>query len=132
MLLQLLFPQSPASAPKRYAFAAGCCVVAFALRLLLDPVLHQHAVLLLFTFAVAASGIRGGFGPGLLATFFGAFGVVYFFPPKFTFFTIAPGYLTVVARELTAFIAVGVILSWLSGRIASPAVEGDRTGHSAD
>jgi len=114
MLSRLFFPRSPASALIRYAFAAACCAVAFALRLLLDPLLHEHVLLLLFTLAVAASGIRGGFGPGLLATFFGAFGVVYFFPPKFTFFTIAPGYLPVVALELTAFIAVGVILSWLS------------------
>src|SRR5262249_22110324 len=50
-------------------------------------------------------------------TFLGAFGVVYFFPPKFTFFTIAPGYLPDVARELTAFIVVGAILSWLSGAL---------------
>jgi len=117
MLFRLFFPPSPDSAPIRYAFAAACCAVAFALRILFDPLLHEHALLLLFTLAVAASGIRGGFGPGLLATFFGAFGVVYFFPPKFTFFTIAPGYLPVVARELTAFIAVGVILSWLSGEL---------------
>ena len=109
MLSRLFFPRSPASAPMRYAFAAACCAVAFALRLLLDPILHEHALLLLFTLAVAASGIGGGFGPGLLATFLGALGVVYFFPPKFTFFAIAPGYLTAVARELTAFIAVGVI-----------------------
>ena len=117
MLSRLFFPRFPASAPIRYAFAAACCAVAFALRLLLDPLLHEHALLLLFTLAVAASGIRGGFGPGLLATFLGALGVVYFVPPKFTFFAIAPGYLPVVARELTAFVAVGVILSWLSGKL---------------
>jgi PAS domain S-box-containing protein len=91
--------------------------VAFASRLLLDPLLHGHALLLLFTLAVAVSGIRGGFGPGLLATLLGAFGIVYFFPPKFTFFTIAPVYLPDAARQLAAFIVVGVILSWLSGKL---------------
>jgi two-component system, OmpR family, sensor histidine kinase KdpD len=75
----LFFSQSPASAPKRYAFSIGCCVVAFAARLLLDPLLHEQAPLLLFTLAVAASAIRGGLGPGLLSTLLGAFGVEYFF-----------------------------------------------------
>ena len=116
VLSRLFFPRSGASAPIRYAFAVACCVVAFFSRVLLDPVLHQNAVLLLFTLAVAASGIRGGFGPGLLATFLGAFGVIYFVPPKF-FFTIAPGHLSDVALELTAFTIVGVILSWLSGEL---------------
>ena len=115
-LLRLFFPRFPPSAPIRYAFAVACCVVAFVLRLWLDPLLHENAVLLLFTLAVAASAIRGGFGPGLLATFLGAFGVIYFVPPKF-FFTIAPGHLSDVALQLTAFTIVGVILSWLSGEL---------------
>ena len=76
MLFRLFFPESPASALIRYAFAAGCCAVAFASRLSLDPLLHEHAILLLFTLAVAASAIRGGFGPGVLSTVLGAFGVV--------------------------------------------------------
>jgi PAS domain S-box-containing protein len=84
--------------------------------LLLDPLLHQHALLLLFTLAVAASGVRGGFGPGLVATFVGAFGLVYLFPPKFSF-TIAPEYLPDAERQLVAFIVVGVIISWLSGKL---------------
>ena len=107
--MRLFFPQSPASAIKRYAFAAACCAVAFTSGLLLDPLLHEQALLLLFTLAVAASAIRGGFGPGLLATLLGAFGVVYFFPPKFTFFTIAPEYLPDAARQLAVFLVVGVI-----------------------
>jgi PAS domain S-box-containing protein len=84
---------------------------------LLDPLLHEQAVLVVFTLAVAASAIRGGFGPGLFSTFLGAFGVVYFFPPKFTFFTIAPGYLPDAVSQLVVFLLVGVILSWLSGEL---------------
>jgi PAS domain S-box-containing protein len=117
MLSRLFFPQAPASALTRYAFAAGCCAIAFASRLLLDPLLHEEALLILFTLAVAASGIRGGFGPGLFATFLGAFGVVYFWPPKFTFVTIAPEHLTRAARQMAVFLVVGVILSWLGGEL---------------
>jgi K+-sensing histidine kinase KdpD len=117
MVMPLFFPQSPRSAPKRYAFAAGCCVVAFASRLLLDPLLHEQAPLLLFTLAVAVSAIRGGFGPGLLSTVLGAFGIEYFFPPKGTFIVIAPEYLPAAERELAVFLVVGVIVSWLSGEL---------------
>src|SRR5215469_14682442 len=109
MPLRLLFPQFPASAPKRYAFAAGCCVVAFALRLLLDPLLHEQAPILLFTLAAAASAIRGGFGPGIFSTALGAFGIEYFFPPKGTFVVIAPEYLHAGERQLVVFLVVGVI-----------------------
>ena len=44
MLFGLFFPQSPASARRGYAFALGCCAIAFASRLLLDPLLHQEAL----------------------------------------------------------------------------------------
>jgi PAS domain S-box-containing protein len=112
----LLFPQSSTSAPIRYAFAAGCSAVAFASRLLLDPLLQEQSPLLLFTLAVAVSAIRGGFGPGVFSTVLGAFGVLYFFPPK-GYFSIAPGYLPAAAREMAVFFVVGVILSWLGGKL---------------
>ena len=115
--MRLLFPQSPASAPKRYAFAAGCCAVAFASRLLLDPLLLEQAPLLEFTLAVTASAIRGGFGPGLLSTVIGAIGIEYFFPPKRTLIVIAPEYMPATARQLVVFLVVGVIMSWLSGEL---------------
>jgi PAS domain S-box-containing protein len=91
--------------------------VAFASRLLLDPLLREQAPLLLFTLAVAVSAIRGGFGPGVLSTFLGAFGAVYFFPPKGAFLSITPGYLPAAAREMAVFLVVGVILSWLGGKL---------------
>lgn len=115
-MLQLLFPQSLASAPKRYAFAAGCCAVLFASRLLLDPLLGETLPLLFFTLAVVVSAIRGGFGPGIFSTVLGVFLVVYFFPPKGVFL-IAREYLPAAARELAVFFVVGVILSWLGCKL---------------
>jgi K+-sensing histidine kinase KdpD len=110
MLLQLFFPQSPASALKRYAFAAACCAVLFASRLLLDPLLREQAAVLLFTLAVAVSAIRGGFGPGVLSTFLGAFLAVYFYPPK-GYFQIAPEHVLTAVRELVVFFVVGILLA---------------------
>lgn len=115
-LSQLFFPQSPASALKRYAFAAACCAVLFASRLLLNPLLGEQAPVLLFTLAVAVSAIRGGFGPGVLSTFLGAFLAVYFYPPK-GYFQIAPEIVLGAARELVVFFVVGIILSWLGGKL---------------
>jgi PAS domain S-box-containing protein len=115
-LSQLFFPQSPDSALKRYAFAAACCAVLFASRLLLYPLLREQAPVLLFTLAVAVSAIRGGFGPGVLSTFLGAFLAVYFYPPR-GYFQIAPEIVPAAARELAVFFVVGIILSWLGGKL---------------
>jgi PAS domain S-box-containing protein len=114
---RFLVPQSRDSTPMRYAFAAGCCIVAFASRVLLDPLLKDQAPLLLFTMAVAVSAARGGFGPGLFSTLLGIFGIEYFFPPKGTFVWIAPEYLPAAARQIGAFLVVGIILSWLGGAL---------------
>jgi PAS domain S-box-containing protein len=116
MLLELFFPQSPASAPKRYAFAAACCAVLFASRLLLDPLLGETVPLLFFTLAVVVSAIRGGFGPGIFATVLGVCFVIYFFPPKGVFL-IARESLPAAARELAVFFVVGVIVSWLGSKL---------------
>jgi K+-sensing histidine kinase KdpD len=109
MLSRLFFPQSPASAATRYAFAAGCGAVAFASRLLLEPLLHEQAPLLLFTLAVAVSAMRGGFGPGLFSTLLGAFGCLYFVPP-IGGLSIAPEYLHDDAREMAFFLLLGLVM----------------------
>jgi PAS domain-containing protein len=116
-LFRFLVPQSRDSKPIRYAFAAGCCIVAFASRVLLDPLLKDQAPLLLFTMAVAVSAARGGFGPGLFSTLLGVFGIEYFFPPKGTFVWIAPEYLAAASRQIGAFLVVGILLSWLGGAL---------------
>lgn len=116
MLSRLFFPQSPVSAATRYAFAAGCGAAAFASRLLLEPLLHEQAPLLLFTLAVAVSAMRGGFGPGLFSTLLGVFGCLYFVPP-IGGLSIAPEYLAAAAREMAVFLVVGAILSWLGSEL---------------
>jgi PAS domain S-box-containing protein len=116
MLLELFFPQSAASAPKRYAFAAVCSAVLFASRLLLDPLLGETVPLLFFTLAVVVSAIRGGFGPGIFSTVLGVCFVIYFFPPKGVFL-IARESLPAAARELAVFFVVGVIVSWLGSKL---------------
>jgi K+-sensing histidine kinase KdpD len=92
--------------------AAQCC----SQQGLLDPLLGETVPLLFFTLAVVLSAIRGGFGPGIFSTFLGALLVVYFFPPK-GFFFIARESLPAAARELAVFFVVGVILSWLGGKL---------------
>jgi PAS domain S-box-containing protein len=117
MLSQLVFPQDRGSAAGRYTFGAICCVAAFLVRLLLDPLLQDRSPLLVFGVAVAVSAIRGGFGPGLLSTFLGVFGAVYFFPPIGNFLAIDPKYRTTAAFQLLIFLAAGLILSWLGGEL---------------
>ena len=56
------------SALVRYGVAVACVAVAFGLRLVLEPTLHDFGVYLLFVPAVLVAGGFGGLGPGLLAT----------------------------------------------------------------
>lgn len=116
-VLLLFFPETPASPAVRYTFAAAFFVLAFFFRLLLDPALKEHSPLVLFALAVAVSAIRGGFGPGVLATVLGAFGSLYFFPPMAVFSLPAMEYRTTVAYQLVVFVIVGLILSWLGGEL---------------
>jgi K+-sensing histidine kinase KdpD len=116
-VLHLFFPDSPAPAVVRYAFAAVFFVLAFFFRLLLDPALKEHSPLVLFALAVAVSAIRGGFGPGVLATALGAIGSLYFFPPMGVFSLPTAEYRTTVAYQLIVFVIVGLILSWLGGEL---------------
>lgn len=113
---RLLFPGTPASTAVRYLFAIACCVLAFLLRLALDPVLQEHSPLLIFELAVAVSAIRGGIGPGVLATVAGAIASLHFFPSSGgTFFAVVPEYRATVLSQLLVFLLVGALLSWLSG-----------------
>jgi PAS domain S-box-containing protein len=81
-----------------------------------EPELQEHSPLLLFTLAVVASSIRGGYGPGLLATALGAMGGVYFFPPTHAF-AIEAAYLHTAVFQLTQFLVAGGVMSWLGGEL---------------
>ena len=116
-LSDLIFPQSRSSPAVRYSIAAAACFAAFFLRLAVDPVLQDHSPFVFFSLAVAASGIRGGFGPGILATFISALLAVYFFPPQGASFAVDPGYRSTAVFQLLVFLLVGFVLSWLSGSL---------------
>jgi K+-sensing histidine kinase KdpD len=115
-LIRLFFPEAPTSATVRYTFAAACFALAFVFRLLLDPALKEHSPLVLFALAVAVSAIRGGRGPGIVATVLGLVGSLYFFPPVGAF-SPAREYRTTVIYQLMVFLVVGLIVSWLGGEL---------------
>ena len=117
MLSTFLFPRNRSASWAGYLFAALACAAAFGLRFMLDPLLLDRSPLILFALAVALSAIRGGFGPGVFATFLGGFLALYFMPPVGTFFSIDQPYRVTAALQLSVFVAVGLILSWLSGEL---------------
>jgi PAS domain S-box-containing protein len=116
LLLRFLTAQPPASITARYCFALACCAIAFAFRMLLDPVLHEHSPLVLLALAVTLSAIRGGFGPGLLCSVLGAMSAFYFFPRAGSL-EIQPAYRSIVAYQILVNLGVGIILSWLSSEL---------------
>ena len=116
-LHQFFFPDAPAAALEGYLFAVVCCAAAFALRFVIEPFLEEHSAFLLFALSIAVSAIRAGFGPGVFATILGAIGGLYFFPPVGEIFFIAPEFRLTFIVELSLFLVVGVILSWLGGEL---------------
>jgi PAS domain S-box-containing protein len=65
----------------RYGVAVLAVGVAFAIKLLLDPLIVQGTPFLLIFGAIMVSASYGGLGPGLLATFTGGLAADYFFLP---------------------------------------------------
>ena len=65
----------------RYGVAVLAVGVAFAIKLLLDPLIVQGTPFLLIFGAIMVSASYGGLGPGLLATFTGGLTADYFFLP---------------------------------------------------
>jgi len=71
--------------------AAATVAASVAVRLLLDPVLHEHEPYIMFFPAVAFAAWIGGRGPGLLALLLGAVAVVWFlFEPRGTWLILRP------------------------------------------
>jgi two-component system sensor kinase FixL len=56
------------SAWTRYGIAVGATAIAFAIRLLVDPIFREEAHFLFFVPAVLVAAALGGLGPGVLAT----------------------------------------------------------------
>src|SRR5215210_5182345 len=65
----------------RYGVAVLAVGVAFAIKLLLDPLIVQETPFLLVFGAIMISAWYGGLGPGLLATFAAGLATDYFFLP---------------------------------------------------
>jgi PAS domain S-box-containing protein len=98
----------------RYGIVVGVAGLALLLRVLLQPVLEQQAVFLLFALSVMVSAAYGGLGPGLFATA-GTTAIA-------TFFYLGPGHhLSVSAAEqemqIALFVMVGVATSWLADEL---------------
>ncbi len=109
-----LFPEASEPAVCRYTVVVGACVIAFCLRLFLEPVLHDHSPMVVFTLAVAVSSIRG-FGPGILATFLSASAALYFFRPVGSLFLVEPEYRATAIFQISVFLVAGCLLSWFGG-----------------
>jgi len=95
----------------RYGIVVGVGGLALLVRVLLQPVLEQQAVFLLFTLSVMVSAAYGGLGPGLFATA-GTAAVA-------TFFFLGPGHSLSVSpaeqeMQIALFLMVGIATSWLA------------------
>jgi len=94
-----------------YVIAIVGCALVLVVRLALEQALAEQGRLLPFVLAVMAAAWWGGLGPGLLATFLGAFlGVLFVVPPMYSLRidSLADGLNAVL------FIFVGVTISLLS------------------
>ena len=92
----------------RYSVAFCSVVLAYALGLLLEPVLQQQATFLLFIPAVVVASAFGGVGPALLATALGLLlGILVF--PDF------PSLLPSEIAHAILFTAIGIGLGILGG-----------------
>jgi two-component system, LuxR family, sensor kinase FixL len=85
----------------QYGLAVAAVLVAFGLRLVLAPALHDQLPLLFFTVAIVAAGWFGGLRPGLLATAL-SLPLGAFFLPGF------PEHDSGEVAALSAFAVVGV------------------------
>src|SRR5215210_7767820 len=94
----------------RYGVAVLAVGVAFAIKLLLDPLIVQETPFLLVFGAIMISAWYGGLGPGLFATFTAGLATDYFFlPPTGTFSVVG-----LEAVPLLAFLLEGTLVCLLT------------------
>lgn len=96
----------------RYAAAVLVTVIALLFRYLMTPEWGATLPFITLYPAVAFSAWLGGFGPGAVSTFLGAFSVAYFWPDHFGGASNAGD-----ALALTLFCGVGVFVSGLTSAL---------------
>ena len=107
---------------RRYGTALAVTALAFVVRLLLNPWLHMDSPFLVFTLAVTAAALWGGFRPGMLATALSmGLSSLFFLGPRFRTFDIGLS----GSIELLLFLGIGTVISYLAYnlRMARYAVE---------
>ena len=96
-----------------FFFGIAPVVIVLTLNLFFKSFLQNYLPMTLFISSIAISSWIGGTGPGLLATFLGAFAECYFF--------IEPKYSLALASHdrvrLTIFVLQGIIISLVFGQI---------------
>ncbi|MGE0384049.1 MAG: DUF4118 domain-containing protein [Gammaproteobacteria bacterium] len=103
---------------RRYAEAAGACVLVTAAAMPIAERLDPTNVAMLYLLAVAAVAVRSGRGPAVFAAVLGVGGFDFFFvPPRFTFAVGDAQYLVTFAVML----AVALVISGLTGGLAQHA-----------
>jgi signal transduction histidine kinase/CheY-like chemotaxis protein len=96
------------SRPRQYGIAVLAVGLALLLRLLLQPELGTHALLMPFVLAVLVASWRGGDGPGLLATALSAIAAAYLFmEPVYSLAVSSPA----DRLQLALFALVGLLIS---------------------
>jgi PAS domain S-box-containing protein len=107
----------------RYIVAAGVTLLALVVRLTAAHWAQASSPFLFFAPAVMVAAWYGGLGPGLVATFAGAFLTNYFLLEPLHVFSLGSENL----GRMTVFVIVGVQISWLSGamRTAQHRAEAD-------
>lgn len=100
----------------RYGVAVTASLLAVLLRLLLSPLLHENAPLLIFVLPVLFSAWYGGLRPGILATGLCAFlGTYFFVTPQLSFGVLDLSNMT----RITIFLVEGFCISGLSEALRS-------------
>jgi PAS domain S-box-containing protein len=102
------------SVPIRYGMAAGVTVAALLVRLPFASLLTNRVAFITFFPAVAAAGLFGGRGPGMVATILSAWiTAVWILPPSGSI-VVAD---SVDAVSLGMFVALGTLISYLCGQL---------------
>ncbi|HET7716109.1 MAG TPA: PAS domain S-box protein [Bauldia sp.] len=96
--------------------SVAVAAATLGIRLLLNPILGEAQLFVLFVPAVVVGALLGGFLPGMLATGLGLVVSAFFMSPVTWFDPVA------IVREVT-FLVVGIAISWLGERVKRTRLE---------